>query len=184
MQNFILCQNKKVPITEKYIIKKEDVFGELLFTETCPFVNSQNLECKQCYGKVVVIKFEGKNAKLIYRDKYIIEKDILKDINEATDFIKNSKIISVEINVKESKYKNAYPWTYGERSLTWKTDCLNCKKRHHKKEILTACEKAQKYCSETLGINISVASEKTIANIVLPRECICMQQKQRILNLH
>ena len=184
MQNFILCQNKKVPVSEKYIIKKNDIFGELLYTEICPYVDSKNSECQQCYGKIAVVKFEGKIAKSIYRDRYVISDEIIEDINSATEFISNSKIVSVEINLRESNGKSAYPWAYGERSLTWKTDCLNCKKRHHEKEILTACEKAQKYCSEILGINISTSSEKTIANIVLPRECICTQQKQRILNLH
>lgn len=154
----------------------------------CPFANNDNAECKQCYGTIVQNTLRQKSNEsgrvrmenVNYRNNFCKVGDEYIQMMDADEFLEEIDIIS---NLNNSN------WNHGQRisdhlrgydrPTTWKTDCINCKNRCHKKGELTACERAKEYV-ESLGINLDIATEKQIAEIELPTECICKEQTPRM----
>lgn len=153
----------------------------------CPFANSKNSACGNCYGTIAqnAIRQINKNTRRIkmetieYRNNYCQVGDDYVEMMDADEFLENVEIIADLNNCN---------WNHGQRISdhlrayiqppTWRTDCIKCKARYHKDDKLTPCEKTKEYI-ESLGVNLDIATEKQIADLNLPQDCICKEQTQR-----
>ncbi len=174
--NFI-CPKTKRKIFAKSIYKIEDKNAEesiLMINRNCPYVS----KCKNCYGticcnrrKLKSKKGASKIEKNIYTDTYTDNgNDILNFLN-ATIFIEEIEILDV-LNSTSNNNISVNGWAYADRSNTWKTDCIKCRRESKEKNELTPCEKATKNY-EDAGINLKYASDEQIVNHELPEECRC-----------
>ena len=155
----------------------------------CTFVDSNNPACQKCYGTIAQSAYRKKKEKtgrikmdaVSYRNNFCKIGDEYMEMMDADTFLETIDIIA---NLNNAN------WNHGQRisdhlraysyPATWKTDCHNCKIRYHQRDELTPCEKAKRYVEDELHINLDTASEKQIADIVLPTECICQEQIQRM----
>ena len=155
----------------------------------CPFSNSNNSACKNCYGTIVQnavrqINEETRRIKMKatdYRNNFLELGDAYVEMMDADEFLDNIDILA---NLSNSTWNSGQKISDHLRCYdspaTAKTDCAKCKKRCHDKGELTACEKAQQYVKD-LGINLDTATESQIINIDLPQNCICKNQIPRML---
>jgi hypothetical protein len=192
MAKNIKCGNKKVKVSEKLFVSKDGNIGTILVSDCCPYTNEQCADCKNCYGKIIQIEIEEysaetheyKKTKKTLRDRFVQNNNDILEKNEATKYIDACDIISrAEQDKKETRGSMSSPWTYTERSLHWKTDCIVCRKKYKNKNELTPCKKATKHY-EDAGINIKYASNEQIVNHVLPEECICKEQNRQIIKFY
>lgn len=155
----------------------------------CPFSNSKNPACKNCYGTIAQnairqINEETRRVKMNatdFRNNFLEIDGEYIEMMDADDFLENIEIIA---NLNNAN------WNHGQRiadhlraycpPATFKTDCANCKKKCHANGELTSCEKARQYVAN-LGINLETASEKQITDIDLPQNCICKNQTPRMI---
>lgn len=159
---------------------------------SCPYANSQNLSCQNCYGTIVQnsvrqinvdtgrIKMEFTNYRntfLELNDEYILNMS-------ADEFLQTIDIVA---NLNHAN------WNHGQKindklraympPNTWKTDCKNCKLRCKNNNIIPACEKAKQYVEENYNMNIENMTTEQIAKVNLPQNCICQNQVQRMIEV-
>ena len=180
---------KNIKADRMYKIRNDDCIENVVsICYNCPFADSENPACINCYGTIAQnairqINEDTRRVKMEtveYRNNYCKVGDDYVEMMEADEFLENIDIIA---NLNNSN------WNHGQRvadhlraydrPATYKTDCLNCKKRYHKENKSTPCERAKEYV-ESLGINIDTASSKQLAEINLPQNCICKEQTQRM----
>lgn len=188
----ITCQitGKTIKADKMYKIRSNENYIENVVSVcyNCPFADSNNPNCQNCYGTIVQNAFRQINDKtrrvkmdaVNYRNNFAKIGDKYVEMMEADEFLENIDIIA---NLNNSN------WNHGQRisdhlraymqPKTWKTDCANCKNRCHQKGKNTACENAKLYI-ESIGINLDNATEKQIAEIELPSNCICSEQTSRM----
>lgn len=189
----IVCQatGKTVKADKMYKIRNNEncIENVVSICNNCPFADSNNPSCQNCYGTIAQNAFRQINEKtgrikteaIDYRNSFTKINDEYIDNMNADDFIKNLDIIS---NL------NSCNWNHGQRiadnlrayiyPATYKTDCFKCKNRCRQQGKMTSCENAKKYV-ESLGINLDNATEKQILEIQLPNNCICQEQTPRRL---
>ena len=184
------CTGRIIRADKMYKIRNNENCVENIVSicNNCPFVDSNNPECQNCYGTIVQNSVRQLNEKtgrikmdsIAYRNNFCKVGSEYIEMMDADEFLDTIDIIANLNNAnwnhgqRISDHLRAY-----DRPKTWKTDCANCKARYHKEGKLTACERAKQFV-ENQGINLSTATEKQIAEIVLPEECICKEQAQRM----
>lgn len=176
------CSGKKVIAKQAYQVI--DMYGEeatIYVNRNCPHALKNNGACASCHGCVCQVSKKGRKAmKEIYTDRFIDNDGYYYDIMEASNYMDEMEIKEII----EAKYNpgqgvnsslNAGMWP-----ATFKTDCANCKTRYGRKDLLTPCQKAKLYAEEN-GVNLINAPESQILKLNLPSDCICTEQKQRIV---
>lgn len=144
----IRCQGIDIPIKEKLFVNRNGCSGEVFVAEDCPNAgNICNGQCKNCYGTLAVAKieeFDHKRMDFIVKPKlltnsFFIERDKVTKILNATDFINSCEIISrTQKDRKNNSGAMTSPWYYGDRPITWATDCAECKIKY--KDSITPCK--------------------------------------------
>lgn len=194
---WIECQGKRVLADKafKVVPKEDDVFDEvILFTENCINAGNNNTHCKNCLGVCISVNkeifnpesatFEIKRTTL--RDKIVKDRQgLIKEVKKATNYFESaSKIFSLqEKEYNPTQIRTTIPWEAADRSDTWKTDCLRCRRRYLEREMLTPCQKASNYAIEQ-GVDVRYASKEQILKLELPEECICREIKQKIVYVY
>lgn len=178
------CSGKKVVAKQAYRIK--DKYGDeglIYINRNCPHANKAQGACASCHGCVCQVSKKGKkNMKEVYTDRFIDNEGYFYDIMEASNYMEEMEIleiISAKYNpgqgVNESLSAGMWP-------ATFKTDCLNCKTRYSSKQELTPCQKAKLYAEEN-GVFTDIATHKQLSDLKLPSDCICSEQRQRVIGV-
>jgi len=178
------CSGNKVVAKQAYKIK--DNCGEegvIYINRNCPHSSKTTGACASCHGCVCQVSKKGKKVmKEVYTDRFTDNDGYYYDIMEASNYMEEMEILEVlqakynpEQGVNESLHAGMWP-------ATFKTDCLNCKARYSSKKELTPCQKAREY-SEKNGVLISIATEKQLLDLKLPSDCICKEQRQRVVGV-
>jgi len=192
--NTIICPEtgKKIQAEKLYKVLDANIDSietVLSVCNLCPYSerNSCNA-CVKCYGKIIQKSTRllnngmgrNKTVKECYRNhferddegeiKRFMEADILEDVSEVISNL-NSKNWHRNQGVEDD-------WEAFDRPNTWKTDCIQCKKKQHDKGEITSCEKAKEYV-EGMGIDLNTVSSNVISDIELPADCVCQMQSQR-----
>lgn len=166
----IRCGDKKVSITSKLFVKKDNTCGKILVVDGCPHANQKcDSECKNCYGKLIAIDVDEfnettqdyKTVRTNLRDHFVFNGKRIIAKMDATDYINSCDILSSSDEDKKDDIGSLQsPWFYGDRPDTWRTDCAMCK---------------QKYGEQTPCKNVDKNKENGKPNN------FCSEQKQRIL---
>lgn len=104
--------------------------------DICPNTDKNISGCKNCYGKIVSVKYDffdvkTKNfiTKTISAKDYFETKNglIVENLN-ATELEKKCIIIGEIIKNKSNSSLPTFLWSAYDRPTTYKTDCIKCKK--------------------------------------------------------
>ena len=138
----IICQNKKIKADKICNIK--DLKNEkhiVVYTECCPYVNSNNPACQKCYGRIacdIVKQNDNKITKTILRDSYTEKHGKIKKLMECSNLIENMIIESYDVSTGSSS--SGKPWIAYDRPSDWKTSCVDCKNRCKAKGLIPMCQ--------------------------------------------
>lgn len=160
------------------------------YCSLCPHSESRknaSEKCKKCYGSISqsrqTYKSKG-NGKITmqienYRNKF--------EVDEFGEFIRNMSADEFMQIVDKVANLNTLNWNHGQKTddklraydkpKTWKTDCIECKKKCKLNNSIPECEKAKDYLEEKFGTSVEFMSEKQITSEI-PNEFICQNQAQ------
>lgn len=183
--------NKTFKPDKMYKVRGDkDTFETIVSTcYCCPYSDSKNAKCKNCYGTITqkTVKTLSKKTQGAILMNY--EHYINTFIRQNGDIIQNMKSDEIMDAIEIIANLNSANWNHGkriedhlrayDRPKTWKTDCAECKRRCELNGSLPACVKAQQYLEDN-NMNLNIMNEKQISEINLPCDCICQEQTQQM----
>jgi len=136
----IKCKSgKTVKKTKSYMgyFKNNNAIMEV--SDSCPNADKNFSMCKECYGKIILIKydyFDDKEKGFI--TKVEVDRDYFKNVDyNIVEYFKASSlerqfIITSEIVKHDNKTPiSTFMWNAYDRPTTHKTDCSKCKIKHN-----------------------------------------------------
>ena len=176
----------KVKNTEKDC--KEEIVS---YCTLCPYSETKkriNNACKTCYGSIAQSKktfnIKGSNKDMVqienYRNKF--------KTDEFEEYLRNMDADMFMQTIDKIANLNTLNWNHDgqktddklrsyDKPKSWKTDCIECKNKCLKQNIIPECEKAKNYLEEKFGTNIEFMSEKQLLSEI-PNEFGCQNQAQ------